>query len=715
MSDPKPHLLLIESSDLDRDSLLAIATRALPPGSVTVLQADSAGGAEEIADGLERLDLLVMGLPEETEAMLPLLDLKDRLTRRFSPRAVALCGPSDGAPPHERLEPTEMLFFKPVGDDDLGVWLADQVIAPPASPEFSPTESEAVVEAAAAEALPEGLLPPGTQLGDYRLLSVIQHDDDLAMYEAEQTSIGRKVALKILFRRHRRDPNWVGLFAHEARSRAIVSHPGISLVYEADQDRGVTFYTLELIAGQTLSQLAAAGETVDEATLWRLLKTVADVLGYLRREEMEFRPLTADNLFLVGDSQPRVANPVKPGVGAGVDDAQQMALIADAIQPFLRPGNRADKRLVTLLERMRNPARVDSIRSIDGLAEAIRKLEDDALKPEPAEIIEQRDNRAAVISGVTIGGLIVVGLLIWYFLVGSRPEAREFETMIRIPEGPFVYQEGEEIELPAFWIDEYEVSIAQYADFLAAITADPALLKAIRHPDQPESKVSHEPAHWREIYAAAVRGGRYKGADLDPNCPVTNVDWWDAYAYARWRGNRLPTEQEWEKAARGLEGNRYPWGNDLDLDRFNSGAAGNPDGHPYWVPVDEMITDESRYGVRGMAGNVSEWTATWDSHPDFPDQQVPMRRGASFANKESFELTARRPAPSAGDASLSVGFRTARSEPPPPPGTPPQTPTAPEAVETPDAAEEGVAPAPDSPDADSSTPPDSEANPDAAQ
>ncbi len=690
MSDT-PHLLLIESSAADRDVLHGIASRALP--TATIHQADSAETAGEIAGRLDRLEVLVIGWPEEANASHPLFDLRDRLATRFGPLAVAHCGTNADTLPHERVDPAEMIFFKPVGDEDLGDWLGDLFIAP--EPPAAEADSTEPLAPPAADELPEGLLPPGTQLGDYRLLTVIQHDDDLAMYEAEQTSIGRKVALKTLFRRHRRDPEWVGHFAHEARSRALVSHPGISLVYEADQDRGVTFYTLELIAGHTLSQLAAAGESIDEPTLWRLLKTTADVLRYLRAEGMEFRPLSADNIFLVGDSQPRIANPIKPGLGAGVDDHRQMTLIADAIQPFLRPGNRADKRLVTLLERMRTPGRVDGIRTADGLAEAIRKLEDEALKPEPAEVIEQRDNRAAVISGVTIGGLIVVGLLIWYFLIGSRPEAREFETLIRIPEGPFVYQEGEQIELPAFWIDEYEVTIAQYAEFLAAIAAEPALLKAIRHPDQPDTKLSHEPAHWHEILAAAIRGGRYKGADIDPNCPVTNVDWWDAYAYARWRGNRLPTEQEWEKAARGLEGNLYPWGDALDLARFNSGAEGNQDGHPYWAPVDGMNADESRYGVRGMAGNVSEWTATWDSHPDFPDQQVPMRRGASFANKENFELTARRPAPSAGDASLSVGFRTARSDPPPPPGTPPQTPDAPEAV----------APGPDSPDADPATTP----------
>ena len=133
---------------------------------------------------------------------------------------------------------------------------------------------------------------------------------------------------------------------------------------------------------------------------------------------------------------------------------------------------------------------------------------------------------------------------------------------------------------------------------------------------------------------------------------------------------------------------------------FNSGADqsadadGNVDGYRYWSPVDAVTTDESRYGVRDLAGNVSEWTATWDSHPDYPDKRVPMKRGASFANQENFEMTVRRSANTADDANLSTGFRTARSEPPLPVGSPPQTPSAPETVE-------GVAPAAKSTDAES--------------
>jgi formylglycine-generating enzyme required for sulfatase activity len=236
--------------------------------------------------------------------------------------------------------------------------------------------------------------------------------------------------------------------------------------------------------------------------------------------------------------------------------------------------------------------------------------------------------------------------------------------MIKIPAGPAVYQENETADLEEFQIDEYEVTIAQYAKFLEDLETHPEKAQQIRHPDQPENKTSYEPKDWKSIYAKAKKGRKFGGAPINLNCPIFQVDWWDAHAYAKWKGRSLPTEQQWEKAARGRNGSLYPWGDELDLKKFNSGVDqdesnnGNKDGYRYWAPVDAMSEDESRYGVMGMAGNVSEWTASWDTHPDFPDRKVPIKRGASFATKSNFELTARRPATGPEETNLLTGFRT---------------------------------------------------------
>ena len=133
-----------------------------------------------------------------------------------------------------------------------------------------------------------------------------------------------------------------------------------------------------------------------------------------------------------------------------------------------------------------------------------------------------------------------------------------------------------QVALNDFYIDKYPVTNAQYGRFLK---------KAWLH---------LEPAHWTMK--------EYN----QPDQPVVGVNWEDAQAYCRWAGKRLPTEAEWEKAARGPDGRRYPWGNEWDPTRANT-AEGEPR-KP--TPVGSYPTGASPYGAYDMAGNVWEWTSS---------------------------------------------------------------------------------------------------------
>lgn len=136
------------------------------------------------------------------------------------------------------------------------------------------------------------------------------------------------------------------------------------------------------------------------------------------------------------------------------------------------------------------------------------------------------------------------------------------------------------VVLDGYFIDKYEVSNKDYAEFM----------KASGHP---------EPAYWDDPRLNS------------PDQPVVGVNWLDATAFCEHRGKRLPTEAEWERAARGPEGFKYPWGNEFDPARANYGKH-----HEATLPVDSLPEAVSPYGLHHMAGNVFEWVEDWYD-PDF--------------------------------------------------------------------------------------------------
>jgi formylglycine-generating enzyme required for sulfatase activity len=237
----------------------------------------------------------------------------------------------------------------------------------------------------------------------------------------------------------------------------------------------------------------------------------------------------------------------------------------------------------------------------------------------------------------------------WLPSFGNKQVVRSASgDLINIPGGQFYYQEGQLITLPPFNIDPIEVTIWQYAEFLAAAGES----REYDHPDQPVEK-SHRNERWDQLYKAATTQGEVEGVRVNINFPAVFLDWFDAYAYAKWKGRRLPTEQEWEKAARGTDGRRYPWGSDE-----RTGATNVYRGDPTqkWVAPGSYQEDRSPYGVLDLAGNVSEWTSSVDPNGN------PVIRGGNFGNI-STDVTRRVTNQRSLTLSDRIGFRTAGGPP----------------------------------------------------
>lgn len=198
------------------------------------------------------------------------------------------------------------------------------------------------------------------------------------------------------------------------------------------------------------------------------------------------------------------------------------------------------------------------------------------------------------------------------------------QEMVYIPAGEFLMGgEKKPVLVEAFYVDRYPVTNSEYKRFV----------DSTRHPF---------PAHWR--------GGTYPEGKADH--PVVQVRWSDAAAYARWAGKRLPTEAEWEKAARGTDGREYPWGNEFDKDKCNTNESGIWD----TTPVGQYSpAGDSPYGVGDMAGNVWEWTANGSG----PIPR-PLRGGSWLDSRHEARCTSRRKhTPSRRND--FIGFRCASS------------------------------------------------------
>lgn len=221
--------------------------------------------------------------------------------------------------------------------------------------------------------------------------------------------------------------------------------------------------------------------------------------------------------------------------------------------------------------------------------------------------------------------------------------------------------QAREVYLSPFLIDRFETTAAEYRGCVSAGVCDPTPLVA--------------------------GDTRFIGDDL----PVVNVTWSDAQAYCAFRGKRLPTEAEWEKAARGDDGRRWPWGNIDGDDRANRGRllpeelrpAGSSqlllttqtddsDGSASLTPPGTYRWGRSPYGVEDMAGNVAEWVQDWWSQFGYtglslidprgvPSGPFRVVRGGSFNEPRFFSRTYYRNSQRPGSRSVTIGFRCARN------------------------------------------------------
>jgi iron(II)-dependent oxidoreductase len=270
-------------------------------------------------------------------------------------------------------------------------------------------------------------------------------------------------------------------------------------------------------------------------------------------------------------------------------------------------------------------------------------------------------------------------------LAADRVKLQAYDEMVRIPAGPFTMGSDKKVDrnaylvevpqrkvyLDAYDIDKYEVTTVQYLKFVLATGRSPQVDWKFDGGNFQESMATH---------------------------PIMHVTWYEADEYCRWAGKRLPTEAEWEKAARGdADARVYPWGNEMaGLSRANFGRGGlsgpvrdRPERLLLYPPIISVFKYDnavSPYGLFQMAGNVAEWVADWydkdyykkapDRNPKGPETgtQKAFRGGGWVDSTPSVRVSQR----NGTDPKTSMnwlGFRCAKdaNEPTGGPATPTQT------------------------------------------
>ncbi len=501
---------------------------------------------------------------------------------------------------------------------------------------------------------PSRFLPSGLVLGDnYVIEEVVGEGGMGVVYRARDRALDRVVALKSLHLNLLGDAEVRRRFVREARVMTRWSHPHIAAVYDFVETADVLALVMEYIEGETLlDHLERWRGRVPVSELLPLMRPVFEAMACAHAEGVVHRDLKPENILLDRRGQrlwPKVVDFGIAKILEGTAYTVSGALLGtwryispeQARTPHLvdhradiyslgvtlyhliegRLPFEHDNPYAMLMDHVSTPP--PPIRRTD-VSPALKRLVLECMAKEPAarppdcEALSRR--LAAAVEAEAPSMLDVGGMTM--DLPAVAPRGDDGATLVAIAAGEFAMGRGRRsVWLDAYAIDQTPVTNRRFAIFMEATGY---------RPDVPKGFLRH----WR--------GGVCPEALLDH--PVVHVSWHDARAYAAWVGRQLPTEAQWEKAARGADGRKYPWGRTsptAEHARFGGRLSGT-------APVGQHPAGASPFGVLDMAGNVWEWCLDVDD-PEFythgparnPYRTGPPSRAASVVRGGSWAFGAR--------------------------------------------------------------------------
>lgn len=539
------------------------------------------------------------------------------------------------------------------------------------------------------------------KIGKYELLEFLGGGMS-EVYRGRDSVLGRAVAVKLLTTQSSHNQDTRQRFLLEARVSSGISHENIITTYDYGEEQGRPYIVLEFLTGQTLQQVLRDGQPPLRRKV-EIALCIARALDHVHSRGLIHRDIKPDNIHI--DTSGRVklmdfgivktsdSSLTRTGYALGtpqfvapeVVSGQPVTALADvysfgvllfeiftgrrAVQAdtmerifFLvlnEPipiGELTNAGIPTpLVELVKNCTAKDPSARVASMKDVALQLEGWLASTQPefpaptaAAGKRVRLSNRAIYTSTAVAILLAAALsfALWKGLLHPAGQQNVLFTetgdMILIPSGEFLFgPRNVKVSLPDFYIDEMEVTNESYEKFCAATGCSlPAQFK---------------------------RG--------QPGYPIVGITVRQAEAFCRWAGKRLPTEQEWEKAARGTDGRLYPWGNNANASLAN--LKDNPDDSwQHLVSVDAYRSGASPFRVLQLLGNASEFTASV-SHPsvtevrglagliDPPpsvDEAWHVTKGGSFKDKLAESLTFTYDPVPDRYAAEDLGFRCAKSK-----------------------------------------------------
>lgn len=464
-----------------------------------------------------------------------------------------------------------------------------------------------------------------SQFGDYKISECLRENSHTKTWTAEQISVGRPVLIDELKQN--------GLetreeFLADVRAKAAVEHPLLSSIYEASTENSLCFFSYEFLPGQTLAQLLESQKKVEALRFVHFLKRIAEANLYLESHQLATAPIELKNIYIDSQDVVRIENLTIAGEREADQSTRDVMKLGEILRNLIDSNYPGTSRCLTLLSWMRgeNIEQPLSWEQIRGYCEQIEQQ-----LTEPSNIITPT---SAVVRSKSKPMIVWVALILFLVILGGLMLLPKKKTItpivltksewIEIPSGSYDISDGTQIAVETFFISNHEVTIGAYAKFLNTLDllAQDSNDKIFDHPEQPADKANHLPDDWTALHEAAKKSTSWNEREIDLNTPVVGVDWWDAYAYAKWQRGFLPTQEQWLAA----------------LSSGDDNASEIPVSE--WLPVTEETPDRTSNGMLALAGSISEWTAEPRPSPTNPlGQPLWVIIGGSYLNPSKGALS----------------------------------------------------------------------------